>query len=96
MAIAELHYATIRELGEAFRRRTLSPVELLEALLARIEKLDPMLRAFVTLTGDRARMEAQAAESAFRRGDRTGPLVGIPDERHPDHRGFCGPRRLGS
>jgi aspartyl-tRNA(Asn)/glutamyl-tRNA(Gln) amidotransferase subunit A len=78
MAIAELHYATIRELGEAFRRRTLSPVELLEALLARIEKLDPMLRAFVTLTGDRARMEAQAAESAFRRGDRTGPLVGIP------------------
>jgi hypothetical protein len=38
MAGDELHYASIRDLGERFRRGTLSPVELTELLLARIEK----------------------------------------------------------
>ena len=78
MASAELHYATIGELGAQFRRRTLSPVELTEALLARIEKLDPTLRAFVTLTAERARAEARAAEATFQRGGDVGALVGIP------------------
>ena len=68
MAGDELHYATIRDLGERFRRRTLSPVELTELLLARIEKLDPTLHAFVTLTAERARAEARAAEAALRGG----------------------------
>jgi aspartyl-tRNA(Asn)/glutamyl-tRNA(Gln) amidotransferase subunit A len=77
MAGTELHYATIRELGEQFRRRTLSPVELTEALLARIEKLDPTLRTFVTLTADRARADARAAEAALRAGHAS-PLLGIP------------------
>jgi aspartyl-tRNA(Asn)/glutamyl-tRNA(Gln) amidotransferase subunit A len=78
MASDELHYATIRDLGERFRRRTLSPVELTESLLARIEKLDPTLHAFVTLTAERARADARAAEAALRRGDVASPLLGIP------------------
>ncbi len=70
-------YATIRELGARYRRRELSPVEVTQALLARIEKLDPTLHAFVTLTADRALADARAAEEALRRGDAR-PLLGIP------------------
>src|SRR5215510_923934 len=78
MASTELHYATIAELGVQFRRRTLSPVELTETLLPRIEKLEPTLHAFVTITAERARADARAAEVAFQRGGDPGPLVGIP------------------
>src|SRR5262245_12791298 len=78
MASTDLHYATIAELSALFRRRTLSPLELTETLLARIEKLEPTLRAFVTVTADRARADARAAEAAFQRGGDPGPLAGIP------------------
>src|SRR5262245_3519783 len=78
MASHELCYATIRDLGERFRRRALSPVELTESLLTRIEKLAPVLHAFVTLTADRARADARAAEAAFRRAGSKSPLLGIP------------------
>jgi aspartyl-tRNA(Asn)/glutamyl-tRNA(Gln) amidotransferase subunit A len=70
-------YATIRELGARYRTRELSPVEVTQAVLARIEKLDPTLHAFVTLTADRAMADARAAEEALRRGDAR-PLLGIP------------------
>jgi len=77
MAGDDLAYAGIRELGARFRTRELSPVALTEALLARIERLDMMLDAFVTITADRALAEAKAAEAALLRGD-TRPLLGIP------------------
>ena len=70
-------YATIRELGARYRKREVSPVEVTRALLARIEKLDPALHAFVTLTADRALADARAAEEALGRGDDR-PLLGIP------------------
>ena len=70
-------YASIRELGTRYRKRELSPVEVTRALLARIEKLDPTLRAFVTVTADRALADARAAEEALGRGDGR-PLLGIP------------------
>src|SRR5262249_51947002 len=60
-----------------FRQRELSPVELTTALLRRIERLDPKLRAFVTVTADRALAEAKAAEAAIARGDGRS-LLGIP------------------
>jgi aspartyl-tRNA(Asn)/glutamyl-tRNA(Gln) amidotransferase subunit A len=72
-----LVYSTIRELGARYRKRELSPVEVTSALLSRIEKLDPMLHSFVTLTADRAMADARAAEEALRRGD-SRPLLGIP------------------
>src|SRR5438093_10348735 len=73
----EIAYATIAELGARYRRRDLSPVEVTQALLARIEKLDPILHAFVTLTADSALAEARSAEEALRRGDARS-LLGIP------------------
>src|SRR5499425_3900138 len=73
----EIFYATIRELGARYRKREISPVEVTRALLARIEKLDPLLHAFVTLTADRALEDARTAEAALRRGD-ANPLLGIP------------------
>ncbi|HTO13639.1 MAG TPA: amidase [Candidatus Binatia bacterium] len=74
---AEVAYATIRELGAHYRSRRLSPVEVTRALLARIEKLDGGLHAFVTLTPERALADARAAEEALGRGDAR-PLLGIP------------------
>jgi len=73
----EIAYATIAELGARYRKRDLSPVEVTQALLARIEKLDPILHAFVTLTADTALAEARSAEAALRGGDAR-PLLGIP------------------
>jgi aspartyl-tRNA(Asn)/glutamyl-tRNA(Gln) amidotransferase subunit A len=73
----DIAYATIRELGARYRKREISPVEVTRAQLARIEKLDPILHAFVTLTADRALADARAAEAALSRGDES-PLLGIP------------------
>ena len=70
-------YGGIRELGARYRKRELSPVEVTKTLLARIEKLDPTLHAFVTLTPDRALTDARAAEEALRHGDAR-PLLGVP------------------
>ena len=70
-------YSTIRELGARYRRRELSPVEVVRVLLARIEKLDPALNTFITLTAERALADARAAEELLRRGDDR-PLLGIP------------------
>jgi aspartyl-tRNA(Asn)/glutamyl-tRNA(Gln) amidotransferase subunit A len=74
---AEVHYSTIRELGAHYRARRLSPVEVTRALLARIEKLDGGLHAFLTVTPERALADARAAEEAIARGD-TRPLLGVP------------------
>ena len=73
----DLAYAGIRELGRRFRAGSLSPVELTTALLRRIERLEPTLHAFVTVTADRALADAKAAEGAIARGDDR-PLLGIP------------------
>jgi aspartyl-tRNA(Asn)/glutamyl-tRNA(Gln) amidotransferase subunit A len=78
MGTTELCYATIAELGRRFRRRELSPVDLVTDLLGRIERLDKTLHAFVTLTPERAYAEAQAAEAALAGGDAASPLLGIP------------------
>ena len=72
-----VHYTTIRELGTRYRKRDLSPVEVTNGLLARIEKLDPQLHAFVTPAPERALADARAAEEALRKRD-SRPLLGIP------------------
>jgi len=60
------------------RSKAASPVEVTEAILARIHQLDPQLHAFCTLTEDAARADARAAEAAVMRGDALGPLHGVP------------------
>jgi aspartyl-tRNA(Asn)/glutamyl-tRNA(Gln) amidotransferase subunit A len=71
-------YLSVRELGSRIRAGKLSPVELTEAYLARLEKLGPKLGAVVTLTKERAMEEARAAEREARAGQIRGPLHGIP------------------
>jgi Asp-tRNA(Asn)/Glu-tRNA(Gln) amidotransferase A subunit family amidase len=58
--------------------RELSPVELLEACLRRIEQCDGSVNAMITRAEARARDEAKVAEAAVRRGDSLGPLHGLP------------------
>ena len=67
----------VDELLDAFRARRTSPVEVVDALAARIEAIDSKVGAFTTLCLDRARQEARHAEDAWRR-ERARPLEGIP------------------
>jgi aspartyl-tRNA(Asn)/glutamyl-tRNA(Gln) amidotransferase subunit A len=69
---------TIVELAPRLRRKEVSPVELTRACLDRIEKLNPALNAFITVTAESALAEARAAEIEIARGDWRGPLHGIP------------------
>jgi aspartyl-tRNA(Asn)/glutamyl-tRNA(Gln) amidotransferase subunit A len=68
----------VHALSAAIQARRLSPVELTERLLGRIERLDGKLHAFIALYGDDARLAAEAAEKAIRSGHSVGPLHGIP------------------
>jgi aspartyl-tRNA(Asn)/glutamyl-tRNA(Gln) amidotransferase subunit A len=68
-------------LGEAarlVRDRKISPVELTQRCLARIERLNPKLNAFITVTAESALAQAREAESEIQRGHWRGPLHGIP------------------
>jgi len=69
---------TIVELALRLRRKEVSPVEVTRACLDRIEKLNPALNAFITVTADSALAEARAAEIEISRGEWRGPLHGIP------------------
>lgn len=65
------------ELRERYRSRQLSPVEVTEAILARIDDVNPRLKAFITVTPERAMEDARASEAAYQSGD-AGPLAGVP------------------
>lgn len=65
-------------MAEQIRKQELSPVELVEAHLARIEKLNPKLNAFVQVDAEGARRQARAAEEAVTRHEKLGPLHGVP------------------
>ncbi len=71
-------WMTVAEAGALIRRKRLSPVELTQACLARIEALQPRLNAFITVMGDSALEAARTAEAEIVRGRRRGPLHGIP------------------
>ncbi|MGC2321390.1 MAG: amidase, partial [Terriglobales bacterium] len=70
--------SSLTDASELLRSKKLSPVELTQACLARIEALNPELNAFITVTGDTALSQARAAEAEIQRGDWRGPLHGIP------------------
>lgn len=73
----ETHSLTIEEARNAIDKGELSPVELTDALLKRIEAVDGDIRAYVTVTGDVAKAAAEYAEQAIKRGE-TKSLTGIP------------------
>ena len=68
----------ISEAANLVRRRAISPVELTRACLQRIERLNPSLNAFITVTAEEALAHARDAEAEVRRGRWRGPLHGIP------------------
>ncbi len=74
----DLCFTPATDLAAAIRARKLSPVELTEALLARIDAVNPRVNAYCTVAADRARTEARAAESAVMTGAPLGPLHGVP------------------
>jgi aspartyl-tRNA(Asn)/glutamyl-tRNA(Gln) amidotransferase subunit A len=71
-------WAGVAELSQAFGARTLSPVDVVDALLARIRRHDPALHAFIAVYADEARLAAEGADRAIRAGQRVGPLHGVP------------------
>jgi aspartyl-tRNA(Asn)/glutamyl-tRNA(Gln) amidotransferase subunit A len=74
----ELCYLSIREAAQLLRRRKISTVELLNAILERIDRLNPELNAFITVAPERALADAQRAQREISRGGNRGPLHGIP------------------
>jgi amidase len=77
-AVSEIHDLTMVEQANAVRSGEVSPVQLVEHYLARIERLSDTVGAFVTVTADRALEAAKAAESAVAAGGDLPPLHGVP------------------
>lgn len=69
---------TLSEVSRLLRQRRISPVELTEACLARIESLNAALNAFITVTAESALVAARSAEAEIVRGGWRGPLHGVP------------------
>jgi len=69
---------TIGEAAEALRRRRYSALELTTSALARIERANPTLRAFITVTAEEALEQARRADAELAAGKDRGPLQGIP------------------
>src|SRR6202162_2382289 len=65
-------------MAEQIRKKKISPVELVKAHLAQVEKLNPKLNAFVQVDAERARQSARAAEVAVMHQEALGPLHGVP------------------
>jgi amidase len=74
----DLAYASATELAAAVRTRALSPVEIVDHFLERIETRNPSLNAFVYVAAEEARENARRAEKAVTDGDQLGPLHGVP------------------
>src|SRR5262245_24817480 len=75
--MTELHRLTLAELNEGLRARRFSSVELARHFLARIERFNPTLNAFITVTGERALAAAQKADQLLAAGEAL-PLAGLP------------------
>ena len=73
-----LHYQTISEVGALLQSRELSPVELTQAILERIEALDGQLKSYATVMADSALASARTAEQEIAAGNYRGGLHGVP------------------
>ena len=74
----DLDSLTLADAVAQIKRGELSPVELVEACLARIKYLNPTLNAFLTVMNDDALQQARYAEQAIQRGEDWGALHGVP------------------
>src|SRR2546425_2496256 len=76
--MAELWQMSGLDLGEAIAAKEVSATEVLDAILARIEEVNPRVNALVTLAVETARNEANAADEQLAAGQARGPLFGVP------------------
>jgi Asp-tRNA(Asn)/Glu-tRNA(Gln) amidotransferase A subunit family amidase len=76
--VSDLLFTPAIELVQRIRRRDLSPVELMRAVVQRAEQLQPVLHPFMTLDAERALETAHTAEAAVMSGAEIGPLHGLP------------------
>lgn len=74
----EVCYMPVVEMAEAIKTKKLSPVEIMDAVLSRIEHLNPRVNAYCTLLAESARAQAREAENAVMKDRKLGPLHGIP------------------
>ena len=77
-AMSFFPYGTLTEIAHEIRSKNVSPVEIVELHLKRIEALQPKLNAFVHLDAEGAREQTRAAERSVMRGAQLGPLHGVP------------------
>jgi aspartyl-tRNA(Asn)/glutamyl-tRNA(Gln) amidotransferase subunit A len=77
-SVNDLTTLTLLEAADQLRRKRLSPVDLTQACLARIEQLNPSLNAFITVSAESALASARIAEAEIQRGRWRGPLHGVP------------------
>ncbi len=75
---SDLHYLNLAEASRRIRQRKLSPVEYTEAIIKRIDAVEPKVHAFITVTREQALRAAEAAEKEIMSGRYRGPLHGIP------------------
>ena len=78
MNASEIVFRPVRQLAGLVRERKVSPTELAEVFLERLERIGPRYNAVVTLMPDRAMEEAERAEREIASGEYRGPLHGIP------------------
>jgi aspartyl-tRNA(Asn)/glutamyl-tRNA(Gln) amidotransferase subunit A len=78
MKKSELPFLSATELSKLMKAKKVSPVEATEAYLERIDKVNPKVHAYITVTGDIAMKEARQAEKEITRGDWRGPMHGVP------------------
>ena len=76
--MSDLTFLSAVVMAQQIREKKISPVELIDAHLAKIGRLNPKLNAFVHLDADRARRDARTAEDEVVRGNPLGPLHGVP------------------
>ena len=74
----DITFLSAVEMARRIRKKNFSPVEVVDAHLAKIERLNPKLNAFVGVDMERARHEAREAEANAMRGEALGPLHGVP------------------
>lgn len=78
MTPTEIPYISAVQLGRLIAAKELSPLDAVDAYLARIEQVDPQLNAYITVCADAARQQARHAAAEIARGDHRGPLHGVP------------------
>jgi aspartyl-tRNA(Asn)/glutamyl-tRNA(Gln) amidotransferase subunit A len=78
MSATELAWLPATEMAALVRRKAVSPVEIIDAVLAQVEAHEPRINAFTQILADQARGAARKAERAVMAGEATGPLHGVP------------------